>query len=132
VSAVTCGQPLSVSQIPADQVVRLAGLTDEQLAVGPRFRPRGLDNTIPGNSATLFYGLLNAPAQITVAKEMARVKGGHVPDISRLRAGNFYAALEGSAFHKITAPWCLSHHPHSPLATEVVLELSRRPLGPKS
>jgi hypothetical protein len=51
---------------------------------------------------------------------------------SRLRAGNFYAALEGSAFHKITAPWCLSHHPHSPLATEEVLELSRRPLGPKS
>ncbi|MCW2591160.1 MAG: family ATPase [Mycobacterium sp.] len=94
--------------------------------------PRGLDNTIPGNSATQFYGLLNAPAQITVAKEMARVKGGHVPDISRLRAGNFYAALEGSAFHKITAPWCLSHHPHSPLATEEVLELSRRPLGPKS
>ena len=94
--------------------------------------PRGLDNTIPGNSATQFYGLLNAPAQITVAKEMARVKGGHVPDISRLRAGNFYAALEGSAFHKITAPWCLSHHPHSPLTTEEVLELSRRPQGPKS
>jgi len=33
VSAVTCGQPLSLSQIPADQVVRLAGLTDEHLAV---------------------------------------------------------------------------------------------------
>lgn len=32
-SAVTCGQPLSLSQIPADQVVRLAGLTDAQLAV---------------------------------------------------------------------------------------------------
>jgi hypothetical protein len=59
------------------------------------------------------------------------VKGGHVPDISRLQAGNFYAALEGTAFHKITAPWCLSHHPHSPLTTEEVLELARRPLGPK-
>lgn len=32
-SAVTCGEPLSLSQIPADRVVRLAGLTDEQLAV---------------------------------------------------------------------------------------------------
>jgi Helicase HerA, central domain len=91
--------------------------------------PRGLHNHIPGNAATQFYGLLNSSTQITVAKEMARVKGGHVPDISRLRAGNFYAALEGTPFHKITSPWCLSHHPHSPLTTEEVLELARRPLG---
>jgi hypothetical protein len=93
--------------------------------------PRGLHNHIPGNSATQFYGLLNSSTQITVAKEIARVKGGHVPDISRLRAGNFYAALEGSAFNKITAPWCLSHHPQSPLTTEEVLDLARRPLSPK-
>ena len=32
-SAVTCGQPLSLTHIPADQVVRLVGLTDAQLAV---------------------------------------------------------------------------------------------------
>ncbi len=93
--------------------------------------PRGLHNHIPGNSATQFYGLLNSSAQITVAKEMARVKGGYVPDISRLRAGNFYAALEGSAFRKITAPWCLSYHPQSPLTTEEVLDLAKRPLSPK-
>ena len=62
---------------------------------------------------------------------MARVKGGLVPDISRLRAGNFYAALEGTAFQKITTPWCLSQHPNSPLTTEEVLELARRPLAPK-
>jgi uncharacterized protein DUF87 len=94
--------------------------------------PRGLNPNIPGNAATQFFGLLNAPVQIAVAKEMARVKGGYVPDISRLRAGNFYAALEGSAFAKITTPWCLSQHPNSPLTTEEVLELARRPLGPKS
>jgi Helicase HerA, central domain len=93
--------------------------------------PRGLNPNIPGNAATQFFGLLNAPVQITVAKEMARVKGGLVPDIGRLRAGNFYAALEGRAFQKITAPWCLSRHPHSPLTTEEVLELAREPLGPK-
>ncbi|MDT5152287.1 MAG: hypothetical protein QOI01_4020 [Mycobacterium sp.] len=93
--------------------------------------PRGLNSHIAGNSATQFYGLLNAPAQIATAKEMARVKGGYVPDISRLRAGNFYAALEGSAFEKITAPWCLSHHPHSPLTTEEVLDLAKLPVGPK-
>jgi len=93
--------------------------------------PRGLNPNIPGNAATQFFGLLNAPVQIAVAKEMARVKGGLVPDISRLRAGNFYAALEGTAFHKITTPWCLSYHPNSPLTTEEVLDLARRPLGPK-
>jgi hypothetical protein len=93
--------------------------------------PRGLNPNIPGNAATQFFGLLNAPVQITVAKEMARVKGGLVPDIGRLRAGNFYAALEGTAFHKITTPWCLSQHPHSPLTTEEVLDLARKPLGPK-
>ena len=90
--------------------------------------PRGLHNNIPGNSATQFYGLLNSPNQIAVAKEFAHVKGGYVNDISRLRAGNFYAALEGTAFHKITTPWCLSQHPHSPLSTEEVLDLARRPL----
>ena len=94
--------------------------------------PRGLHNNIPGNAATQFYGLLNSPNQIAVAKEFARVKGGYVSDISRLRAGNFYAALEGSAFHKITTPWCLSHHPQSPLTTEEVLELARRPLRPRT
>lgn len=91
--------------------------------------PRGLHNFIPGNAATQFYGLLNAPAQISVAREMARAKGGDVPDISKLRAGNFYVALEGNAFHRIRAPWCLSHHPQSPPTTEEVLELARRPLG---
>jgi hypothetical protein len=93
--------------------------------------PRGIDNNIPGNAATQFYGLLNSSTQITVAKEFARVKGGHVPEISKLRAGNFYAALEGTPFQKITTPWCLSYHPHSPLTTEEVLELARRPLSPK-
>jgi len=93
--------------------------------------PRGLHNNIPANAATQFYGLLNSPNQITVAKEMARAKGGYVPDISRLSAGYFYAALEGKAFEKIRAPWCLSHHPASPPTTEEVIELSRRDLGPR-
>lgn len=93
--------------------------------------PRGLHNNIPANAATQFYGLLNSPNQITVAKEMARAKGGHVPDISRLSAGYFYAALEGKAFQKIRAPWCLSHHPASPPTTEEVIELAHRDLGPR-
>jgi hypothetical protein len=87
--------------------------------------PRGLHNHIPGNAATQFYGRLSAPAQIAVANEIAHSKGGVVPDIGKLRAGNFYAALEGSAFQKIRAPWCLSYHPQSPPTTEEVLGLAR-------
>ncbi len=86
--------------------------------------PKSLHNQIPGNATTQFYGLLNAPAQIESAKEMARAKGGLVPDISRLRSGNFYVATEGQAFHRIVAPWCLTHHPPSPLSPEEVLALA--------
>ncbi|MBU9765254.1 DUF87 domain-containing protein [Mycobacterium sp. TNTM28] len=94
--------------------------------------PRGLHNHIPGNATTQFYGLLNSPAQIAVAREMARVKGGHVPDISKLRSGQFYVALEGNAFHKIQTPWCLSHHPPSPPTTDEVLALAQRGLPAQS
>lgn len=90
--------------------------------------PRGLDNNIPGNATTQFFGLLSSPNQITVAKEVARAKGGLIPDISRLSAGYFYAALEGKAFQKIRSPWCLSHHPASPPTTEEVVELARQNL----
>lgn len=88
--------------------------------------PRGLHNRIPGNATTQFFGLLNAPIQIAAAKEMAQAKGGDVPDISRLRAGEFYAALEGQAFEKLATPLCLSHHPKSPLTTEEVIARARR------
>lgn len=86
--------------------------------------PKGLNNKIPGNAATQFYGLLNSPAQIQAAQEMARVKGGTVPDIGKLPAGQFYTAVEGSSFRKIAAPLCLTHHPKSPPTEEEVLELA--------
>ena len=94
--------------------------------------PKGLHHHIPGNAATQFFGLLNSPAQIATATEFAHVKGGRVPEISKLRAGNFYLATEGEAFHRIRAPWCLSHHSQSPPTTEEVLELAKAPLEPKS
>ncbi|MER7211596.1 hypothetical protein ABT340_31460 [Streptosporangium sp. NPDC000239] len=56
--------------------------------------PKGLHNWIPGNAATQFYGLLNSPAQIEAAKEMARSKGGAVTDVSRLTTGQFYLTAE--------------------------------------
>ncbi len=86
--------------------------------------PKGLNLNIPGNAATQFYGLLNAPAQIDTAREMARAKGGLVDDISRLRVGNFYVATEGEAFHRVVEPWCLSFHPSSPPSAEDVLALA--------
>ncbi|MGB2919449.1 MAG: DUF87 domain-containing protein [Mycobacterium sp.] len=89
--------------------------------------PKGLHNHIPGNAATQFYGLLNSPAHIEAAREMARAKGGLVPDISRLQAGNFYVATEGEAFHRVVAPWCLSYHPSSPPSAEEVLALASSP-----
>lgn len=88
--------------------------------------PKGLHNQIPGNAATQFFGLLNAPVHIEAAKEMARAKGGSTPDIARLSSGEFYVALEGSAFVKARAPMCLSHHPRAPLTTEEVLARAAR------
>ncbi|MGC0365250.1 hypothetical protein ABH922_003234 [Rhodococcus sp. 27YEA15] len=87
--------------------------------------PKGLHNRIPGNAATQFYGLLNSPAQIESAKEMARVKGGRVDDIGRLPTGQFYAAIEGSGFQKTQTPLCLTYHPKSPPTEEEVLALAR-------
>ncbi|SDT31657.1 ATP-binding protein [Actinoplanes derwentensis] len=87
--------------------------------------PKGLHNRIPGNAATQFYGLLNSPIQIEAAREMAKAKGGDVPDVSRLRSGEFYFAAEGEAPQKIRTPLCLSHHPKSPLTTEEVIDRAR-------
>jgi hypothetical protein len=90
--------------------------------------PKGLNNRIAGNATTQFFGLLNAPVQIETAREMARAKGGDVPDIGRLGTGQFYASGEGLPLTKIQAPNCLSHHPKSPLTTEEVIERARRQL----
>jgi DNA helicase HerA-like ATPase len=88
--------------------------------------PRGLHNRIPGNATTQFYGLLNSPTQIDAARDLARAKGGDVPDIGRLSAGRFYLATEGRSFQKIQTPMCLSHHPSSALTEEEVLARARR------
>jgi hypothetical protein len=88
--------------------------------------PKALHNSIPGNATTQFFGLLNAPAQIDAARELAKAKGGGVPAIGRLSAGEFYLATEGSGFQRIRTPMCLSHHPSSPLTEDEVLA---RPAG---
>jgi Helicase HerA, central domain len=87
--------------------------------------PKGLHNRISGNATTQLFGLLNSPVQIGAAREMAAAKGGDVSDISLLKSGQFYAAVEGRGFTKIRTPLCLSYHPRAPLTTEEVIALAR-------
>jgi hypothetical protein len=87
--------------------------------------PKNLHNRIPGNAATHFFGRLSVPIQIEAAREMAKVKGGDVPDVGNLTAGEFYIALEGEAPHRTRIPMSLSHHPPSPLTDEEVMQRAR-------
>lgn len=87
--------------------------------------PKALHNRIPGNATTQFYGLLSSPTQIDAAREVARAKGGDVPDIGRLKAGQFYLGTEGTSFVKAATPLCLSHHPEGPLTEEEVVMRAR-------
>jgi hypothetical protein len=91
--------------------------------------PRGIHSNLVGNCATQFYGFLNTVAHIDAVRELARAKSGAVPDISRLKAGEFYIASEGVAFRKVVVPMCLSHHPGSALAEQEVLERAARRLS---
>jgi DNA helicase HerA-like ATPase len=83
--------------------------------------PKGLHNQISGNATTQFFGLLNAPAQIDAARELAQAKGGRLPDIGLLSSGQFYAAGEGFSLVKVKTPMCLTHHPKAPLSPEEVV-----------
>ncbi|MFI5911040.1 helicase HerA domain-containing protein [Dactylosporangium sp. NPDC051541] len=88
--------------------------------------PKGLHNRIAGNATTQFYGLLNAQVQVDAARELARVKGGDVPEVGGLKTGQFYVAVEGEPPLKVRTPLCLSHHPAAPLTTEEVVERAGR------
>jgi DNA helicase HerA-like ATPase len=83
--------------------------------------PKALQNRIPGNATTQFYGLLSSPTQIDAAREVARARGGDVPDIGRLPRGQFYMGTEGTSFVKVATPMCLSYHPSSAPTEEEVL-----------
>ena len=87
--------------------------------------PKGLHNRIPGNATTQFFGLLNAPAQIAAAQEMAAQKGGDARGIARLRPGEFFVGSDLVPFQRVRSPMCLSHHPPSPMTQEEILELAR-------
>ncbi|GAA3697611.1 helicase HerA domain-containing protein [Gordonia hankookensis] len=87
--------------------------------------PKGLDNKIPGNASTQFFGLLNSPAQISAAQAIAKTKGSVIPDVGRLSTGVFYTALDGGVFAKTQTPLCLSYHPKSPPTEDEVVAIAR-------
>ncbi|AXX32505.1 hypothetical protein APASM_5140 [Actinosynnema pretiosum subsp. pretiosum] len=87
--------------------------------------PKGLHNSVTGNTATQFFGRLNASAQVQTAVELAAARGGRVDDVSRLGAGRFYGATEGTGFTKLRLPMCLSHHPQGALTEGEVLARAR-------
>lgn len=86
--------------------------------------PKGLHDKIVGNSATHFYGKLNAPVQIQAAKDLAAARGGRLDGIGALGAGDFYLGA-GAATVRLHAPMCLSHHAASPPTEDEVLRIAR-------
>jgi DNA helicase HerA-like ATPase len=88
--------------------------------------PKGLHNQITGNATTQFFGRLHSPAQIAAANDMARAKGGTLGDIGGLGVGQFYVTSEKFGFRQLRSPFCLSHHPASPLRDEEVLDRARK------
>ena len=88
--------------------------------------PRSLSNQIPSNAATQLFGRLNSHTQIEAARNVARAKGGDLPDIARLGPGQFYFAGQQSAFRRIETPMCLTHHPPAPLTEEEVIARAQR------
>lgn len=86
--------------------------------------PKALHNRVPGNTATQFFGFLNASAQISAANELAASRGGRISDIAKLRPGEFYVASDGLAFQRVNTPFCLTYHPRSPLTQEEIMRLA--------
>ncbi|WP_019202336.1 helicase HerA domain-containing protein [Tsukamurella sp. 1534] len=86
--------------------------------------PTGLHNKVVGNSATHFYGKLNAPVQIQAAKDLAAARGGRIDAIGGLGPGDFYLG-SGQSTVRLHSPMCLSHHAASPPTEDEVLRISR-------
>jgi len=87
--------------------------------------PKGLHNSVPGNTANQFIGRLSVPAQVAAAAQMAQARGSTLDRLGKLEPGVFYAATEGSSFSRVQAPLCLSHHREA-LREEEVLERAQR------
>ena len=88
--------------------------------------PKGIHNQIRGNTSTQIFGKLLDSGQVATVKELAERLGGTMSDISKLRAGEFYAGSINVRFQRVDSPMCLSHHPASPLKEADVIRLASR------
>ena len=105
------------------------GRAGPQVRAGPAVRDAGTESAAQPDTRQRHNAVLRqlaAPAQIGAAREVARAKGGDVPDIGKLTTGQFYVATEGMRFAKTATPLCLSHHPSAPLTEEEVIWRSQR------
>ena len=68
------------------------------------------------------YGRANSPNAIDVIQEQLRQRGARGQDIAQLDKGQFYVVSESlTTPTKILTPFCLSHHPATPLDEVEVL-----------
>jgi DNA helicase HerA-like ATPase len=113
--------PSTVSTIEIIRQIRKYGLG----VVLASQAPKGIHNQALGNTTNQFIGRLTSPTQIAAAQNMAESRNPSLDNLSGLDAGKFYAAGEGTAFTRIQAPWCLSHHA-GPLREDEVVERAQR------
>jgi hypothetical protein len=90
----------------------MTACTQSTLALGSRARryglglvfateaPKGLHNRIPGNAATSSSACSKAPPRSTRRRRWRVPRAAPSSDVARLRAGQFYATIEGGDFVK--------------------------------
>ncbi len=90
--------------------------------------PKDIEHTIIQNCFTQFYGQASSPAAQDVIKNQLRDRGGSGEDIPRLGTGRFYVHCPETMKVpvKISVPFCLTHHPASPLNDSEILDLARK------
>ncbi|MGI5214112.1 helicase HerA-like domain-containing protein [Plantactinospora sp. CA-290183] len=117
-----------IGQVPSSETTRTLIAQVRKYGLGMLLAtqtPKGLHNSVPGNTSSQFIGKLTAPVQQAAADQMAAARGNTLDNISRLKPGVFFGATEGTSFSKIEVPICLSHHREA-LSEEEVLQRARR------
>jgi hypothetical protein len=91
-------------QVPSSETTRILIAQVRKYGLGMLLAtqmPKGLHNSVPGNTTSQFIGKLTAPVQQAAADQMAAARGSTLDNISRLRPGVFFGATEGTSFIKI-------------------------------
>lgn len=84
--------------------------------------PKDVTNKITNSASTHVVGRVGAQSHVQTVRDLARVKGGNVDRVGRLKAGESYVSADGQAFTLLRSPLCLSHHPQDPLTPSEVVD----------